>query len=155
MMAFATVKIAVVLAVIHVSLMPLQKSDFGMLEPCLVSDFEVHLRHERIDSIFFANNVSVKLIIRHRFGGLWRFLLRHQVYFILCFELEDLHFSIDLHAAILSPHASVQQLVEVNEAKIWLDAHFQENLFDLAVAVELSREAEAWLLRAIFAQLSK
>jgi hypothetical protein len=70
MMAFATVKIAVELAVIHVSLMPLQKSDFGMLEPCLVSDFEVHLRHERIDSIFFANNVSVKLIIRHRFGGL-------------------------------------------------------------------------------------
>jgi hypothetical protein len=65
MMAFATVKIAVELAA-----MPLQKSDFGMLEPCLVSDFEVHLRHKRIDSIFFANNVSVKLIIRHRFGGL-------------------------------------------------------------------------------------
>ena len=65
MMAFAAVKIAVKLAA-----MPLQKSNFGMLEPCLVSDFEVHLRHERIDSIFFANNVSVKLIIRHRFGGL-------------------------------------------------------------------------------------
>ena len=58
MITVGTLKIAVKLAA-----MPLQKPDFGMLEPCLVSDFEVHLRHERIDSIFFANDVLVKLII--------------------------------------------------------------------------------------------
>jgi len=38
-------------------------------------------------------------------------------------KLEDLHLLIDLEVSILTSHAAVKQLIEIDEATIALDTH--------------------------------
>jgi len=57
-------------------------------------------------------------------------------------ELKLLHLFIDLEVAVLSPHATVEELIEVNEAVVALDTHFEELFLKLAVIVEFLGEPE-------------
>jgi len=43
-------------------------------------------------------------------------------------KLEDLHLLVDLEITILTSHAAVEQLIEVDEATITLDTHPQKLL---------------------------
>ena len=66
----------------------------------------------------------------------------HRVDGVLSSQLEDLHLLIDLHTAVLSPHAAIEELIEVNEAVVALDTHFEELFLKLAVIVEFLGEPE-------------
>lgn len=57
-------------------------------------------------------------------------------------ELKLLHLFVDLEVAVLSPHAAVEELIEVNEAVVALDTHFEELFLKLAVIVEFLGEPE-------------
>ena len=60
-------------------------------------------------------------------------LKRHQVDAVLSPQLEDLHLFIDLHVAVLPPHAPVEHLVEENVPLVRLNGHFEHLLFQLSV----------------------
>lgn len=70
-------------------------------------------------------------------------------------ELNDLHFLIDLHVAIASAHASVEQLVKVDAALVALDTHFKEVLFQLAIVVVVLMETEVGVDVTCFTQFSE
>lgn len=66
----------------------------------------------------------------------------HQVDPVLGKELEDLHLLVDLHVAVLTPHASIQELIEVNITVVTLDSHLQHLLLQFLRVKVLSAEAQ-------------
>lgn len=79
----------------------------------------------------------------------------HQVNPVLREQLEDLHFLVDLHVAVLSSHAPVQEFVEVNVSVHALDGHLKHLLLQLCWLVVIFAEAERARLVTIAAELSE
>jgi len=78
----------------------------GKFHPSFERNLKVHDSQKWVDSIFFLDNAVEQVFV----GQLLVLVLDtqgDQVYSVLCLQLKDLHFLINFHVAILSPHASV------------------------------------------------
>lgn len=67
-------------------------------------------------------------------------------------QLEDLHLLVDLEVAVLAAHATIEELIEVDEAVVTLDTHLEKLLFELTIIVELFSEPQACLFVPFFSE---
>jgi len=100
--------------------------------PRLKRDSEVHDRQERVYTIRFHDQVGDNFVTIH---VNLTFVLalcgsRHQIYAVLCPQLENLHFLVDFHIAIFSFHAPIQDLIEEYIPVVRFDSHLEEMLLD-------------------------
>jgi hypothetical protein len=56
-----------------------------------------------------------------------------------------LHLFVQLHIAVLTFHASIQELIEIDESTITLDAHLEKLLFEIAIIIMLLTESKRLL----------
>jgi len=112
-------------------------------KPGFESNFEVHYRQERVYSIFFLNDPIEDFVVRDCLIFFVHLLLSLHVYRKLSSQLEYLHFLINLHVPVLSPHAPVEHLVEVDIAVITLDGHSKEVFLQISIIVVFFTEAHS------------
>jgi len=98
----------------------------GKFDPCFHRNLEVHNSQERVNSIFFLDDSINNIIILQVLLTFVLLFEGHQVNFKLRFQLKDLHLLVDFHITVLSAHASVKKLIEIDEALIALDTHLQQ-----------------------------
>jgi len=110
-------------------------------KPGFESNFEVHYRQERVYSIFLLNDPIEDFVVRDCLIFFVHLLLSLHVYRKLSSQLEYLHFFINLHVPVFSPHAPVEHLVEVDIAVITLDGHSKEVFLQISVIVVFLTEA--------------
>jgi len=65
----------------------------------------------------------------------------HHVDLILSSQLENLHWFVNLHLAILSPHAPVKHLVKEDVTIITFDGHLEQVFLQISVIVLVFMEA--------------
>ena len=67
-------------------------------------------------------------------------------------QLKDLHLLVDLHVAVLAPHASVEKLIEVHVPVVALNCHLQHLLLELGWLVVVLAEAKRRVLVAVLSE---
>lgn len=95
------------------------------------------------------------VIIRYLKVAFLRDLKRHEIDPVLGEQFKDLHLFIDLHVAVLSTHAPVEKLIEVDVAIVALDGHLEHLLLQLAWLVIVLSETKGVGLVAIFSKDSE
>ena len=96
-----------------------------MLDPGLNRDFEVHNSQEWIVTINLTSDIFDYFI----FSYLLVFSLCLSTHFKdsnLILKLDNLHFLVNFHGTVLTSHASVEKLVEIDKTFIDFNAHLQK-----------------------------
>jgi hypothetical protein len=86
-------------------------------------------------------------------------LQRHVVDFILSLQLDDVHLLVKTERAVQTPHAPVEQLIEIHIAVNRTHAHLQHYFFELVVGglwgqTERRRQRSEKVIQLFFAHLN-
>lgn len=121
----------------------------GEFHPCLEGNLKVHYSKEWVDTVFFLDDTVENVLIR-KLHVLVLNAQCNQVNSILGFKLENLHLFVDLHVTVFSPHASIQELIEIDIPIITLDCHLKKLLLKLSIFKVMFTETERLFLISLF-----
>lgn len=123
-----------------------------MLDPGLNRDFEVHNSQEWIVTVNLTGDIFYNFI----FAYLLVFSLCLSTHFKdsnLILKLDNLHFLVNFHGTVLTSHASVEKLVEIDKTFIDFNAHLQKLFLELTSIIELFAEAQTFFFGTEFSEL--
>jgi len=116
------------------------------LQPGLEGNLVVHIYQEWIHLVLLLYYLVLDLVVG---DALLTLLLALESFYVdleLGTKLEDLHLLVDLHVTVLSSHASVKKLVEIDEGIVTLDTHLQDLLLQLLVINKILIKSKVSLL---------
>lgn len=125
-----------------IQLVLLRYDVFGVLEPGLEADFEVHARQERVVGIALVDELVVHHLVVDLLLG-----VDSVEDAVLGRQLDDLVLAVHLQRAILTLHAPVEQLVKVDVAVVAADSHLKHVPF-LVLCLDIPSEADGVLARS-------
>jgi hypothetical protein len=101
------------------------------VEPGVETNLVVHHRQEGVHTLGLVGQTRERQLSTVVVLGLVSGFHSKAEDLELGFKLDNLHFLVELEVAVNSPHASVEQLVEINPALLRPNSHLQHRLLEL------------------------